>query len=67
MSNILFIAMLAAMLAALATMAIGIIVMGKGGEANQKYGHKLMRARVYLQGLALALFALAVLSSQSGA
>ena len=40
--------------------------MGKGGQANIKYGNKLMRLRVFLQGLALAFFALGILVSQSG-
>lgn len=37
----------------------GIVLMGVGGKANQKYGNRLMVARVSLQGLALlALMAL---------
>ncbi|PZQ46104.1 MAG: hypothetical protein DI551_05705, partial [Micavibrio aeruginosavorus] len=39
--------------------------MVKGGEFNQKYGNKLMRARVIMQGIALALFALAVMAGKS--
>jgi len=38
------------------------VAMVKGGEFNQKYGNKLMRMRVTLQGVALALFVLAVWS-----
>ncbi|PZO84238.1 MAG: twin transmembrane helix small protein, partial [Micavibrio aeruginosavorus] len=34
-----------------------------GGEFNEKYGNKLMRLRVIMQGLALAFFALAVLTA----
>ena len=52
--------MLIAMLAVFVSMSIGIFLMAKGGEANLKYGNKLMRARVYLQGAALALFAIAL-------
>lgn len=33
----------------------GVGVMVKGGETNQKYGNKIMVARVSLQGLALLL------------
>tara|TARA_Y100001936_G_scaffold248144_1_gene295396 strand:- start:333 stop:509 length:177 start_codon:yes stop_codon:yes gene_type:complete len=57
--------MLIAMLAVLIAMSIGIFMMAKGGEKNLKHGNNLMRARVYLQGLALALFALALLSGGS--
>ena len=52
-----------AMLAVLAVMGIGIVSMIKGGEFNKKYGNKLMQARVMLQGLALALFVLAVFTA----
>ncbi len=37
----------------------------KGGEFNKKYGNRLMQARVVLQGVALACFALAYFSSHS--
>lgn len=66
MKSFLFICMILAMLAVLASLTIGIFVMGKGGEANQKYGNKLMRLRVWLQGAALAFFALGIMLSQSG-
>ncbi len=55
--------MLVAMLLALASLFAGLVSMVKGGEFNQKYGNKLMQARVYMQGLALLLFALAFLTS----
>lgn len=63
MSGFFFFAMIAAMLATLAILAIGMVSMIKGGEFNKKYGNQLMRARVIMQGVAIALFALAVLSS----
>ncbi len=53
--------MVIAMAAVLAALAIGVIGMAKGGDFNRKYGNKLMQARVYLQGAAIALFLLAVL------
>lgn len=65
MSGFFFTAMIIAMLATLAVLGIGIIGFIKGGEFNQKYGNKLMRLRVIMQGIALACFALAVLSSKS--
>lgn len=40
----------------------GLITMGRGGEVNRKYGNKLMRWRVILQGIALLLFVLAMLT-----
>lgn len=55
--------MIVAMLLTLAVLAIGMVSMIKGGEFNQKYGNRLMRARVILQGIALALFALAFMTS----
>jgi hypothetical protein len=39
--------------------------MAKGGEFNKKYGNKLMRARVALQGLAILLFIIFMLSYRS--
>lgn len=65
MSGFFFIATLVAMFLTLAILGAGIFTMAKGGEFNEKYGNKLMRARVYMQGIALALFALTILSSQA--
>lgn len=65
MSGFFFIATIVAMLLTLAILGMGIISMVKGGAFNEKYGNKLMRARVFMQGIALILFALAVLSSQA--
>jgi ABC-type antimicrobial peptide transport system permease subunit len=62
MSTFFFIAMLIAMLAVVLSLVLGLVVMTKGGEINKKYGNKLMQARVTLQGLAIALFILAVLT-----
>ncbi len=49
----------ALIIAALAATAIvliaGVIAMLRGGEFNRKYGNKLMRARVAVQALAIAL------------
>ena len=62
MNSFLTLMLALAMLAVLATLGIGLFSMVKGGEFNKKYGNKLMRLRVFLQGLALALFALVLLS-----
>ncbi|HPD82806.1 MAG: twin transmembrane helix small protein [Alphaproteobacteria bacterium] len=60
MSRVFFILMLIAMALVLASLAVGMIAMIKGGEFNKKYGNKLMRARVTMQGIAIGLFVLAV-------
>ncbi len=65
MSNFAAIAMGLAMLSVLAVLCLGLFAMIKGGDFNKKYGNKLMQARVGLQGLALALLALAYYSSNS--
>ena len=45
-----------AMIAAVGALLLGVFSMARGGEFNRKYGNKLMRARVILQGLAILLF-----------
>jgi hypothetical protein len=50
------------MAATLATLLVGVVGMGKGGPFNDKYGNKLMRLRVILQGLAIACFVLGWIS-----
>jgi hypothetical protein len=62
MSAIFLILMSLAMAAVLGVLMVGVFGMAKGGAFNKKYGNKLMRARVGLQALALALFVLAVIS-----
>jgi len=44
--------------AVLLVLVVGVVSMLRGGEFNRKYGNKLMRLRVILQGVALALLAL---------
>lgn len=57
MSMFFFIAALICMFAVVAVLATGLIAMSRGGDFNEKYGNKLMQARVYLQGLTLVLLA----------
>jgi hypothetical protein len=64
MNHLIFPAILIAMLSVLIVMGLGIFSMVKGGEFNKKYGNKIMQARVILQGVALALIAVAFLLSQ---
>ena len=59
MNSFLFVLIAIAMLSVLAVLAIGIGGFIHGGEFNRKYGNKLMQARVVLQGIALALLAIA--------
>lgn len=59
------IAMILAAFSVLGVLILGLFSMMKGGEFNKKHGNKLMQLRVTLQGVALALFALAYLTSQS--
>ena len=40
----------------------GVLTMGRGGEFNKKYGNRLMRWRVTIQGVAVLIFLLAFLS-----
>jgi hypothetical protein len=61
MKTFFFVLVLIAMFITLGVLATGIIGMARGGEFNQKYGNRLMRARIIAQGVALALFAVAVL------
>lgn len=63
MNTFFFIGMLVAMGLTLTALTAGIIIMSKGGEANIKYGNKFMKARVVLQGISLAFFALTILTS----
>ena len=46
---------LVVLFAVLIVLFIGIISMLKGGEFNKRWSNKLMRARVFLQALAIIL------------
>ena len=52
----------AAMLATLGVLIVGVTGFLKGGAFNEKYGNKLMRARVGLQFVALAILAVLFLA-----
>jgi hypothetical protein len=64
MNEFFMICMITSMVAVTGVLATGIVAMVKGGEFNKKYGNRLMQARVLLQGLALAMLAMAFLLSQ---
>ena len=55
MKSLLSTLIVVALIAVLAVLAAGIVGMLRGGEFNRKYGNKLMRARVAVQALAIAL------------
>ncbi|MDE3061341.1 MAG: HIG1 domain-containing protein [Pseudomonadota bacterium] len=52
------------LMAVLGVLVAGIVLMGIGGKANQRYGNKLMVARVSLQGLALLVLALLLMTAK---
>jgi hypothetical protein len=58
MSGFLVPLLIFAMLATLGVLFFGIATMARGGDFNLKYGNKIMRARIVLQGLALLIFAI---------
>ena len=47
----------AAMAAVVGVLFLGVYSMGAGGAFNARYGNRLMRLRVLLQGVAVALLA----------
>lgn len=51
-----------ALLAVVVTLGVGVFAMAKGGDFNAKYGNKLMRLRVLLQGIAVLLVLLLAVS-----
>lgn len=51
-----------ALLGVLVSLGTGFYAMARGGEFNKKYGNRLMRYRVILQGVALLLLALILMS-----
>ncbi|MCR9254535.1 MAG: twin transmembrane helix small protein [Alphaproteobacteria bacterium] len=57
-----YILMVIAMLITLGVLGTGLFAMARGGEMNKKWSNRLMRYRVYAQGVALLFFALAMLA-----
>lgn len=56
MSGILSIVVLVLMGLTAAVLLSGIFMMAKGGEANQKFGNRMMTLRVTLQALTIVAF-----------
>jgi len=64
MNFIFFALMGVAMLAVVGSLFVGMFAMGREGDDAKALSQKMMRWRVYLQALALALFAVAALATQ---
>ena len=58
MTTLLIIALAIAMFSVLGVLFMGIYSMGRGGEFNRKYGNLLMRWRIILQLVAVAVMLL---------
>ena len=65
MEHLLPLVIVGAMVAAVGALLLGVFSMAKGGEFNRKYGNKLMRLRIALQGLAILLFIVFMLAYRS--
>ncbi|MDJ0935984.1 MAG: twin transmembrane helix small protein [Kiloniellales bacterium] len=61
MKAMFFTLVIAAAMITLAVLVTGIFAMARGGEFNRKHSNRLMRLRVVAQGIALALFAIAMM------
>lgn len=51
-----------ALLAVLGSLLAGVFVMARGGDTDRRWSNRLMRLRVGLQGVALVLFLLALMT-----
>ena len=63
MSTVFFVLMIMAMAAVLVALGMGFYHIGREGDEDRRKSNDWMRRRVILQGAALALFALAMLTS----
>lgn len=54
---------LASLIITAIVLAVGIFSSFKGGAFNEKYGNRLMRLRVAMQGVTLLLFAIFLMMS----
>jgi len=67
MADPLFYLVVAAIIAVVLVLVIGIAGFGKGGEFNRKYANKMMRLRILLQFIAvLLILAYVYLRGQGG-
>ena len=61
MKALFFTLVIGAAMITLAVLVTGIFAMARGGEFNRKHSNRLMRLRVVAQGIALVLFAIAMM------
>jgi hypothetical protein len=61
MQTFIFVLVGIALFVTLGVLMAGVVVMARGGAVNDKWGNKLMRARVISQGMTLGLLVLALL------
>lgn len=66
MQTTMFVLIAIAMLITLGVLFTGLLAMARGGAFNDKWANKLMRYRIVCQGIALALFAVALLIGKGG-
>lgn len=55
-----------ALIATVTVLLVGIVAMLRGGAFNEKYGNKLMRARIAMQALAVSLMLVLYLINKAG-
>ncbi len=63
MNDVILALLAVTLIAVVAVLMAGVFGMAKGGRFNAKYGNAIMRARVILQGLAVVLFVLLVVTA----
>ena len=66
MNSVILILLAVTLAAVVIVLLTGVVGMARGGDFNAKYGNKLMRLRVILQGLAIVLFLLFVVTASRG-
>ena len=66
MNTVILVMLAVTLMAVVVVLLAGVVGMARGGDFNTKYGNKLMRLRVILQGLAVALFVLLVVTASRG-
>ncbi len=59
-------ALVAALIGVVAVLIAGVVVMGRGGDANRRLSNKLMRLRVALQLVAIVALLLLFFTSRGG-
>jgi hypothetical protein len=64
MNNVILIPLASSLIVVVIVLLIGVVGVARGGDFNAKYGNKLMRLRVILQGPAIVLFILLLVTSE---